>query len=65
MDFDDPQGSCDLPNTRNVYVATEPGVRVGVWHSLPSSYDHQAAAARADHAELLLEDGKTVSEIVE
>ena len=26
MDFDDPQGSCDLPNTRNVYVATEPGV---------------------------------------
>ena len=60
MDFDDPQGSCDLPNTRNVYVATEPGVRVGVWHSLPSSYDQQAAAARADHAELLLKDGKTV-----
>ena len=56
MDFDDPQGSCDLPNTRNVYVATEPGVRVGVWHSLPGSYDQQPAAGRAEHAELLLED---------
>ena len=38
VDFDDPAGSCDLELTRNLSLDSEKEVRIGVWHSLPSSY---------------------------
>ena len=43
VDFNDPSGSCELENTRNFYVDTEPerNIRVGVWHILPECYNDE------------------------
>ena len=58
VDFNDPEGSCDLKMTRNLYVQSEAGVSVGVWHSLPASYI--ASQEQQDYEELLKSDNKTV-----
>jgi len=57
VDFNDPHGSCDLQNTRNLYVDTDHEVKVGVWHILPSVYDETPSP---DYSTLLQEDKKTV-----
>ena len=58
VDFNDPEGSCDLKLTRNLYLQSEDGVSVGVWHILPSSYIQ--THNQPDHEELLQSDNKTV-----
>ena len=59
VDFDDPHGSCDLPNTKNLYIDVNKDIKVGVWHILPSSYDLQTGSDH-DHEGLIRDDGKTV-----
>jgi len=59
VDFDDPHGSCDLPNTKNLYVDVNKDIKVGVWHILPASYDLQTGTDH-DHEGLIQDDGKTV-----
>ncbi len=55
-----------LPATRNFYLETEPGVKVGVWHILPRSLMEEAAAdgggAREDkwYEEALADDRPVV-----
>jgi len=36
VNFSNPEGE-GLPGTRNLYIDTDPGVKVGVWHVLPQS----------------------------
>ena len=59
VDFTDPSGSCELENTRNFYVDTEPErkIRVGVWHILPECYNDEEDH---DYDQLLADDDKTV-----
>jgi hypothetical protein len=35
VDFNDPEGE-GLPGSRNFFLESEPGVRVGVWQILPA-----------------------------
>ena len=61
MDFNDPEGSCDLSLTRNLYLQSEPGVSVGVWHCLPGSYLTSATSTtQPDYESLLQSDKKPV-----
>ena len=57
VNFNDPHGSHDLPNTRNLYVDTDKDVKVGVWHILPSSY---SVDSDVDYDHQLLTDKKNV-----
>jgi len=58
VDFSNPSSE-GLPSTRNLYIESEPGVRLGVWHILPQSCGNNCGGD--DHVyEDQLGDDKTV-----
>jgi len=59
VNFDDPDAE-GLPGTRNFYLESEPGVKIGVWHTVPQYLINESKGKDADWFEKSLRDDDSI-----